>query len=153
LQDKPDALIVDFFAGSGTTAHAAMLLNAEDEGRRRTIMLTDNDVGEKMAKRLRASGHFPGDVEFDRHGIFESVTRPRLEAAIVGKLPDGTAIKGEYLNERPMADGFEENVEFFRLDYLDPDDVELGRCLESIHPLLWLAAGAKGERPMIRKRD
>lgn len=36
----PDAVILDFFAGSGTTAHAVALLNAEDGGRRRTISVT-----------------------------------------------------------------------------------------------------------------
>jgi adenine-specific DNA-methyltransferase len=37
--DKPDALILDFFAGSASTAHAVMKLNAEDGGNRRFIMV------------------------------------------------------------------------------------------------------------------
>ncbi len=36
--DKED-IILDFFSGSGTTAHAAILLNAEDEGNRKWIMV------------------------------------------------------------------------------------------------------------------
>ncbi|MFO0065076.1 MAG: DNA methyltransferase, partial [Pirellulaceae bacterium] len=36
---KGDDLILDFFAGSGTTAAAAWELNAEDDGRRRTILV------------------------------------------------------------------------------------------------------------------
>ena len=36
---KPNALIIDFFAGSGTTLHAVNLLNAEDGGHRRCIMV------------------------------------------------------------------------------------------------------------------
>ncbi len=35
--DDKDAIILDFFAGSGSTAHAVMQLNAEDGGRRRSI--------------------------------------------------------------------------------------------------------------------
>jgi len=35
----PDALVLDFFAGSGTTAHAVMLLNARDGGDRRFILV------------------------------------------------------------------------------------------------------------------
>ena len=44
VSSKPDALIVDFFAGSGTTMHAVNLLNAEDGGHRRCIMVTNNEV-------------------------------------------------------------------------------------------------------------
>lgn len=40
---SPDALILDFFAGSGTTLHATMALNAEDGGKRRCILVTSNE--------------------------------------------------------------------------------------------------------------
>jgi len=39
---KPDALIMDFFAGAGTTAHAAMALNLSDLGTRKTLLM-END--------------------------------------------------------------------------------------------------------------
>ena len=38
-----NAVILDFFAGSGTTAHAVMKLNAEDGGNRRFIVCTNNE--------------------------------------------------------------------------------------------------------------
>jgi adenine-specific DNA-methyltransferase len=38
-REDPDAIVLDFFAGSGTTAHACFLLNAFDGGRRRSIMV------------------------------------------------------------------------------------------------------------------
>lgn len=44
LEDKPNALIVDFFAGSGTTLNAVNLLNAADSGQRRCILVTNNEV-------------------------------------------------------------------------------------------------------------
>src|SRR5689334_282759 len=44
IGDKPDALVVDFFAGSGTTTHAVMRLNHEDDGRRRSVAVTNNEV-------------------------------------------------------------------------------------------------------------
>ncbi len=53
-----DSIILDFFAGSGTTLHATMLLNAEDEGHRQCILVTnnENDICEKVtyerSKRL-----------------------------------------------------------------------------------------------------
>lgn len=39
----PDSLIVDFFSGSATTAHAAMSLNAKDQGTRKTILVQIDD--------------------------------------------------------------------------------------------------------------
>jgi len=38
-RDNPDAIILDFFAGSGSTGHAVMDLNAADGGRRRYILV------------------------------------------------------------------------------------------------------------------
>ncbi len=43
-----------------------------------------------------------------------------------------------------MADGFEENVEFMKLTYLDPVDVELDRAFAAVAPMLWLRAGGQG---------
>lgn len=57
--DKPNALIVDFFAGSGTTMHAVNLLNAEDGGHRRCIMVTNNEVSADEAKMLKDKGYQP----------------------------------------------------------------------------------------------
>ena len=49
--------------------------------------------------------------------------------------------------KRPMADGFAANLEYFRLDFLDPQEVQMGRQFASILPLLWMMAGARGRRP------
>ena len=40
---KPNAMILDFFAGSGTTMHATMRLNEEDGGHRRCFLVTNNE--------------------------------------------------------------------------------------------------------------
>ena len=55
-----DALILDFFAGSGTTAHAVLKLNAEDGGTRQCILVTNNEVDAKQQKQLLADGYQPG---------------------------------------------------------------------------------------------
>jgi adenine-specific DNA-methyltransferase len=145
-QDRPDALILDFFAGSGTTLNATTLLNSQDGGRRRCVLVTNNEVNYRVAAELNRHGHFRGDPEFEAAGVFEAVTRPRVTAAITGLRPDGQPVEGTYLDGREYAEGFEENVEFFRLDYLDPITVELGLHFRELHPLLWLAAGGVGER-------
>jgi adenine-specific DNA-methyltransferase len=47
LYERKNATILDFFAGSGTTAHAVMILNNEDkeEGQRKFILCTNNENG------------------------------------------------------------------------------------------------------------
>ncbi|MDZ7584002.1 site-specific DNA-methyltransferase [Thiobacillus sp. 0-1251] len=44
IATKPDDLVLDFFAGSGTTAHAVMKLNAEDDGKRRFILVSSTEA-------------------------------------------------------------------------------------------------------------
>ncbi|NWG76214.1 MAG: site-specific DNA-methyltransferase, partial [Rubrivivax sp.] len=52
VRDRPQALIVDFFAGSGTTLNAVNLLNAADGGQRRCILVTNNEVSAEEASAL-----------------------------------------------------------------------------------------------------
>lgn len=59
--------VLDFFAGSGTTAQAVMELNATDGGNRSFILCTNNE-----------------------NGICESVTYPRIKTVITGKREDGS---------------------------------------------------------------
>lgn len=116
VADNPEAVILDFFGGSGTTLQAVVMLNSEDNGRRRTVLITNNEVGDDANRGQRAVGRRPGDPEYDAHGIFHAVTVPRVKAAIIGANAQGE-IDGSYLNGRPVADSFEENAEFFTLTY------------------------------------
>ena len=148
LQNKPEALVVDFFAGSGTTTHAVMRLNHQDGGRRRSISVTNNEVSADEANGLSAQGYRPGDPEWETLGICEYITKPRIAAAVTGLTPIGRPIAGDYKfpDDFPMSEGFAENVEFFTLTYEDPTLVSLGRNFAAIAPLIWLKAGAIGER-------
>jgi len=145
---KPDAVVVDFFAGSGTTAHAVMRLNRQDGGRRQCISVTNNEVAADEQDALRKKGLRPGDPDWENLGICDYITKPRVEAAITGKTPDGEPIKGEYkfTDEFPMAEGFEENAEFFTLTYETPVAVSHHMAFARIAPLLWLRAGSRGRR-------
>jgi len=138
---KKNAAVLDFFAGSGTTFHAACLLNAEDGGSRKTIMVTNNDVSEQKSKELRNEGFRKGDPSYEINGIFENVTKPRCEAVVTGKRPDGSPVPGTYIGGRAMSKGFHENIVFYQLAYLDPDLVDLGTQFGAVEPMLWLMAG------------
>lgn len=146
--NKLDAVILDYFSGSGTTAHAVMRLNKQDGGRRRSISVTNNEVAADEQKTLRDQGLRPGDPDWEQRGISEYITKPRIEAAITGTTPDGETINGSYkfTDEFPMADGFQENVEFFTLTYEAPLRVGSNREFAKIAPLLWLRAGSRGRR-------
>ncbi len=142
---RPDALILDFFTGSGTTYHATCLLNAEDKGRRRCIMVTNNEVQDEVAKKLEKEGRYPGDPEYEKHGISEAVTWPRCKYATNGKRDDGTELPGTYLNGQDLKSGLKENLEYFRLDFVDPSEVAMGTAFEAILPMLWMKSGCRGE--------
>lgn len=151
VANKPNALIVDFFAGSGTTLHAVNLLNAEDGGHRRCIMVTNNEVSVEEAKSLSAQGYKPGDAEWERLGIAQYVNWPRTVCSINGTDVNGQPLKGEYLgtDHRQMADGFETNAIFFRLNFLDKNNVALGKQFRELLPLLWMKSGAIGTCPIL----
>jgi len=100
VRDKPNALILDFFAGSGTTLNAVNLLNASDNGKRRCILVTNNEVSAEEAERLRVQGFGPGDPEWESAGICQSVTWPRSKFTIVGSRDDGTPLPGSYMTGR-----------------------------------------------------
>ena len=97
LSTKKEALIVDFFAGSGTTLNAVNLLNASDGGQRRCILVTNNEVSAEESANLSAQGLHPGDDEWEAQGICRSVTWPRSKYTILGQRDDGTVLTGEYL--------------------------------------------------------
>lgn len=146
LINKPEATILDFFSGSGTTAHAVMRLNKQDGGLRQCISVTNNEVSAEEQRGLREKGLRPGDPDWEALGICDYITKPRITAAITGKTPEGTPVKGDYkfTDEFPMADGFEENAAFFTLTYEDPLPVRHHRAFERIAPMLWMRAGSRG---------
>jgi len=49
-----------------------------------------------------------------------------------------------------MAEGFEENAAYFKLDFLDPAEVSRGDRFEAIVPILWMFAGSQGRCTLAR---
>lgn len=146
--NKPNALIVDFFAGSGTTLHAVNLLNAEDGGQRRCILVTNNEVSEAEKKDFDDRGIKQGSEEWESKGIARYVTWPRTVCSIEGHDVNGNPLKGNYIgSDIPMADGFKANAAYFKLGFLDKNLVALGRQFKELIPILWMKAGAKNKCP------
>jgi adenine-specific DNA-methyltransferase len=118
LDDKPNALVVDFFAGSGTTLNAVNLLNATDGGQRRCILVTNNEVSAEEAENLRARGLQPSDSDWEEVGICRSVTWPRSKFTILGRRDDGTALPGDYLTGKSV--DREKSRNFTQIGFVDP---------------------------------
>lgn len=131
-----DAVVLDFFGGSGTSAEAVMRLNKQDGGTRQSILVTNNELASGDAGKLRAAGLHPGDDEWEARGVFEYVCRPRISTVVTGKRPDGST----------YSDGIAANVEMFDLTYLDPSAVRRGQEFQAVAPLFWLEGGARGDR-------
>lgn len=133
---RRDAVVLDFFGGSGSTSEAVMRLNSEDGGTRQSILITNNEIGATEAKTLRKAGLHPGDDGWESQGVFQHVCRPRISTVVTGDRPDGSNYSA----------GLAANVEMFDLTYLDPGMVRRGHEFESVAPLMWLEGGARGPR-------
>ena len=93
--DNKNALILDFFAGSGTTAQAVEELNEQDGGHRNWILITNNE-----------------DVDADDGnpdtGICRDITKPRIDTVITGIRPDGSK----------YSDGTNSGYQYFQYDFI-----------------------------------
>ena len=70
---KKDSIVLDFFAGSGTTGQAVLDLNRDDGGNRQFILITNNEV-----------------TKDNPNGIAYDVTSKRLKRVMCGECYDGT---------------------------------------------------------------
>ena len=147
---NPNALVVDFFAGSGTTLHAVNLLNAEDGGHRRCICVTNNEVSDSEEKKFTEAGLRPSDSDWEKYGIANYVTWPRTKCTIEGVNVKGEPLAGNYIgSDIPMADGFKANAIFCELTYESAWPIRLDNAFDAIAPILWMQAGCRG--PIIRR--
>lgn len=93
------AIVLDFFAGSGSTGHAVLELNKEDNGTRKFILCTNNEVSNKLQKeymknnnlsekdleKIKSSNEKNWKEFVEKNGICSTVTYPRLKNVIKGQ--------------------------------------------------------------------
>ena len=97
--DNPRAIILDFFAGSGTTAHAVLELNKDDKGNRKFILCTNNENN---------NGNGSG-------GIMEEVCYPRVKKVIQNLEKES---KGKLVKNMPG------NLKYFKTDFVDAEPTD-----------------------------
>lgn len=135
VKDNKDAIILDFFAGSGTTLHAVNLINLKDGGNRKCIMVTNNELSVLEEQKLTKEGIKKGDEVWESFGIAKYVTWPRTYCTIFGVDVNGKKISGEYYGTNiNMSEGFNCNVKYFKCDWVErrPEDYLLSNAL-SLH--------------------
>jgi len=91
LEHKKEATVLDFFAGSGTTGHATLLLNKEDGGSRKFILCTNNEDNNDSGK-----------------GIAESICYPRIKKVMKG-----------YQHNKKSVEGLGGSLKYFKTDFVD----------------------------------
>lgn len=126
LYPKNDICVLDFFAGSGTTAHAVISQNQEDGGKRTFIMCTNNEVGlkkeeefkkahnisDKDLKKIKQKNNTEIWIKYcEENGICSSITYPRIFNVIHGY--------GKY-------NGIPANLKYYKTDFIakSSDDPE-----------------------------
>jgi adenine-specific DNA-methyltransferase len=116
LFDKKNIIVLDFFAGSGTTGHATMLLNQEDEGKRKFILCTNNE-----------------DNNGDGKKIAEDICYPRLKNSIKG-------INGKGKSEKPI----DENLKYYKHDFIEsaPTDQNKKKIVDKSTEMLCIKENA-----------
>lgn len=134
LSTKENSIVLDFFAGSGTTGHAVLELNKEDGGNRKFILCTNNEVGAKDESKFKEKYNIT-ETELnewqklrkkewldyaDLYGICSSVTYPRIH----------NIIKGYKFKGKDKTTLFEQKITFSQLKNLDSIVEEMDKTIE-----------------------
>ena len=96
-----DAIILDFFSGSATTAHAVMQLNAEDGGNRRFIMVQLPELTDEKSEAYKAG--YKNICEIGKERIRRAGKKIKEEAGLQGQNLD-IGFRVLKLDESNMAD-------------------------------------------------
>lgn len=83
LNDEKDGIILDFFSGSATTAHAVMQLNAEDGGKRKFIMVQLPEVCADGTKAAKAG--YKNICEIGKERIRRAGDKIKAEAGLMAQ--------------------------------------------------------------------
>lgn len=119
MYDKKDSIILDFFAGTGTTGQAVIEINKEDGGTRKFILCTNNEVGKNFQKEIKKNEITANSKSWEFNGICQYFTFPRLNTVITGIRPDGTK----------YSDGIKTNLRYFQTDMVSKNDDDLDELL------------------------
>lgn len=150
-----EALILDFFSGSATTAHAVMKLNAEDGGKRKFIMVQLPEVTEEKSEARKAG--YENICEIGKERIRRAGKKIKEEVGLQGQDLD-TGFRVLKLDSSNMEDVFytpedfdAKNI-FTTVDNVKPDRTPLD-LLFQVMPELNIELSAKIEEKSINGKQ
>lgn len=125
---KNDSLILDFFSGSATTAHAVMKLNAEDGGNRKFIMVQLPEKTEEKSEAYKAG--YKNICEIGKERIRRAGKKVKEDAGLQGQNLD-TGFRVLKLDSSNMEDVYY-TPESFDASKLFVDNVKVDRTSEDL---------------------
>lgn len=143
----PDDIVLDFFAGSGTTAHAVMRLNGEDGGRRRFILVQIDAAVTKEDVVPYGLG-YRNIAEITRERIVRSGKRVLDETELTGHRPD-TGFRYFRIDDANMRDVARRPDETRQDDlFAQADNIRADRTPEDLLVQAMLALGVTLDAPV-----
>jgi hypothetical protein len=125
-----DSLILDFFSGSATTAHAVMQLNAEDGGHRKFILVQLPEKTDEKSEAFKAG--YPNICEIGKERIRRAGKKIREEAGEAAALQD-FGFRCLRLDSSNMEDVYYEPEKLGQQDlFTQVDNVKQGRTAEDL---------------------
>lgn len=127
MHPNKNALVLDFFAGSGSTGHAVLSLNNDDGGNRKFILCTNNEVKNELIKEFCHNNNISKDdyskllhqkekrvTSFvNKNGLATLFTYPRLS----------NVIKGWKTTKGSIRDGYKSNLKVYESDVISIDGI------------------------------
>lgn len=112
IRERKDSIILDYFAGSGTTGHAVLMLNKEDGGNRKFMLCTDNENGiaeeicyPRIDKVIKGHKNYPditrieANLKYFKTGFVDAEPTDRNKKRLVDKSTEMLCLKEDCFDE------------------------------------------------------
>lgn len=125
IASKGDEIILDFFAGSATTAHAVLELNKEDGGNRKFILVQLPELCDENSEAYKAGYKTIADISKER--IRRVIKKIETEKAEVKKKKDGELKFENHANQQSQTNQGSDGFKVFKLS---PSNFKIWRSNE-----------------------
>ncbi|WP_375635808.1 site-specific DNA-methyltransferase [Bartonella sp. MR90HLJMH] len=129
-----DDIILDFFAGSSTTAHAVMALNAEDGGNRKFIMVQLPELCDEKSEAYKAGYKTICDIGIERIRRAGAQIKQKHEAELTSEQPLDTGFRVLELDSSNFSIWDDSPIDPNALDVKEQLQMRLDHILQGVNP-------------------